>query len=576
MNDRCIPNQDVVGRIDTTFTDLDQQRTQGLERLQQIQTVQNAALEREQQRLTAKYGVAHPRVQKATTRLTYNKGLQRDLSQEVERSKIDVPQIDRNTWRGHGFVLNQSLVGLQGLTITFVDDKNTWVRALGYACTDERGYFSLLYPSQTTQTPSTPDFPPIFLTITDANQQVLHRESTSRTVKLGQVDFWRIVLGNENGGTCEPPEPDNPPPGKAVQVVDLATPDILTVNQSGNFSSKVNDDATPPVTSRWDFGDGITTDGLTATHTYTKAGTYTVTFAASNPVGNDARTTQVTVNPAGKAVQVLAMVAPSELTVNQSGSFTARVNNDATPPVASRWDFGDGTTADGLTATHAYAKPGSYTVTFDASNVADKDSRTSQVRVRNAPNAPQIGTIKATPEQPTANTSMQFSAEVKGDAPLTYKWDFGDNTTSAEVAPVHVYAQANTHTVKLAIDNAAGSDTRSLQLTVNKPQALTWTVRGQVLTAAEQPATGLTVGLVDPQNRFEPRRLGITLTDEKGNYAIAYSSDTFPELFEVRPELLVRVSDRQNPLFTTDKPIRCTPGGVETVNIILRERRTRG
>jgi hypothetical protein len=84
-------------------------------------------------------------------------------------------------------------------------------------------------------------------------------------------------------------------------------------------------------------------------------------------------------------------------------------------------------------------------------------------------------------------------------------------------------------------------------------------------------AVGSTVGLVDPQNRFEPKRLGTTLTDEKGNYAIAYNTDTFPELFEARPELLVRVFDHQgNVLFTTDKPIRCTPGGTETVKIILR------
>jgi hypothetical protein len=354
MNDRCIPSQDVVGRVDTTFTDLDQQRTQGLEQLQQIQTVQNAALVREQQRLIAKYGEDHPRVQNATTRLTYNQGLQRDLSQEVERSKIDVPQLDRSTWKGHGFVLNKDLVGIQGLTISFVDAQGNWIRELGYACTDERGYFSILYPKQPTQPPAKSDFPPIFLTVTDTNQRVLHRESTSRTVNLGLVDFWRIVLGADNGGTCEPPNPDNPPTGKAVQVQSLD--------------------------------------------------------------------------------------APEQLTVNQVGSFRAKVNDDATPPVTSCWEFGDGTTADGLTVTHAYANPGSYTVTFTASNTAGKDARTSQLRVQDVPNPPQIGDIKVVPEKPTTRTPVQFTAAETG--------------------------------------------TQSLQLTVNKPETATWTVGGQVFLNA--------------------------------------------------------------------------------------------
>jgi chitodextrinase len=381
MSDRTIPNPDMIGRIDTTFTQLDQQRTQGLERLQQIQAVQNTALVREQQRLTAKYGAEHPRVQKINARLIYNQGLERELSQEIERSKIDVPQHDRNTWQGHGFVLDNNRVGIQGLTISFVDEQNNWIRALGYACTNQQGYFSILYPPRTGQPSSSPDFPPIFLTVTDANQRVLHRERTSRVVKLGAIEFWRIILGDENGGTCDPPDPDKPP-RQAVQVQRLDVPTQLAVDQPGNFSARINDDATPPVTSRWDFGDGATATGLTATHAYAKAGNYTVSFTATNPVGSDARTAPVTVNPTGKGVQVLKMDVPSSLAINQPGNFSARINEDATPPVTSRWDFGDGATATGLTATHAYAKAGNYTVSFTATNPVGSDARTGRVSVR--------------------------------------------------------------------------------------------------------------------------------------------------------------------------------------------------
>jgi PKD repeat protein len=41
----------------------------------------------------------------------------------------------------------------------------------------------------------------------------------------------------------------------------------------------------------------------------------------------------------------------------------------------------------------------------------------------------------------------------------SWKWDFGDGTTSTERAPVHVYANVDTYTVKLIGYSAAGNDT---------------------------------------------------------------------------------------------------------------------
>lgn len=292
MNDQRISIEEIVARLDTVFTNLDKQRAQGLERLQLIQSVQNTALEREQQRLITKYGADHPRVQKITARLTYNQGLRKDLAREIDRSKITVPQFDPNTWQGHGLVLDKNGVGIKGLTVSFADSKGTWIQALGYACTNEQGYFSITYPAQTGQTPSIPDSQPIFLTVTDQNRRVLHRERTPRYVKIGQIDFWRIELTEDRG--CEtPPEPDTS--SIPVKVLTIHAPGKLIANQAGSFTARVNGDATPPVASVWNFGDGATATGLTATHSYAKAGAYTVTFMASNDGGTDTKTVTVAV-----------------------------------------------------------------------------------------------------------------------------------------------------------------------------------------------------------------------------------------------------------------------------------------
>ncbi|MBT2409486.1 ThuA domain-containing protein [Streptomyces sp. ISL-12] len=52
------------------------------------------------------------------------------------------------------------------------------------------------------------------------------------------------------------------------------------------FTATAKDADSPELTYSWDFGDGTTGEGLTPTHTYKKAGTYTATFTAKDPEGN--------------------------------------------------------------------------------------------------------------------------------------------------------------------------------------------------------------------------------------------------------------------------------------------------
>src|SRR5690606_18343938 len=75
----------------------------------------------------------------------------------------------------------------------------------------------------------------------------------------------------------------------------------------------------------------------------------------------------------------------AELTVGEAGSFTASHNLDASEPLSFRWDFGDGTTGTGLTASHAYSAPGTYTVSFTAEGPANVDTETCLVTVIAAP-----------------------------------------------------------------------------------------------------------------------------------------------------------------------------------------------
>lgn len=173
--------------------------------------------------------------------------------------------------------------------------------------------------------------------------------------------------------------------------------------------------------------------------------------------------------PAFTAVSILAIDGPSTLETNQTGTFTATTNDAfATQPVEYRWDFGDGATASGLTATHAYSRAGTYTVTFTASNAGSMDSRQMTVTVTNPPVPAGVVTISSNPAgaRVCLNQPVAFSSSTRGDAPVSASWNFGDGATGTGGTPTHTFTRVGTYTVTLNVSNASGSDSRTLPVTV--------------------------------------------------------------------------------------------------------------
>jgi PKD repeat protein len=174
-----------------------------------------------------------------------------------------------------------------------------------------------------------------------------------------------------------------------------------------------------------------------------------------------------------RPVMVMSAMGPSELLTGAEGTFEATVNPDATQPVDYMWDFGDGTTATGLVATHSYATDGMYTATFTARNKRSSDSRTVAVNVKRPIVTPSIVTVTYDPKAPDTQSAVKFTANVRGDdREMTgYAWDFGDGSKSTEANPTHTFATPGTYTVTLRASNSAGSDTRTVTVTVNPYEA---------------------------------------------------------------------------------------------------------
>jgi len=123
----------------------------------------------------------------------------------------------------------------------------------------------------------------------------------------------------------------------------------------------------------WDFGDGSSTSGVSGSHTYPNAGSYVATLTVWDYSGNPASATRtVTV----RDTQAPVPRGGGDRTVDEGQPlfFDASASTDNVEVTGYAWNFGDNATATTATATHVYARPGTYsaslTVTDAAGNAA--------------------------------------------------------------------------------------------------------------------------------------------------------------------------------------------------------------
>ncbi|HEY8718478.1 PKD domain-containing protein [Pengzhenrongella sp.] len=126
----------------------------------------------------------------------------------------------------------------------------------------------------------------------------------------------------------------------------------------------------------WDFGDTTTGTGVSTSHAYATGGTYTLTLTVTDDQGATATTSHPVVVTNPNQPPVASFFAT---TWGMSASVNAAASTDPDGTVASyAWDFGDGATAVGSSASHVYAAPGAYPIKLTVTDNAGATGTTTQ------------------------------------------------------------------------------------------------------------------------------------------------------------------------------------------------------
>jgi PKD repeat protein len=131
-------------------------------------------------------------------------------------------------------------------------------------------------------------------------------------------------------------------------------------------------------TYAWTFGDGSTGTGATATRTYAAAGTYLATLTVTDNKGATSTATRmVSVAPVvpNKAPTAAFTASAKDLTISVDAAGSA--DSDGVVK-AYAWNFGDGSTATGATASHTYAAAGTFHVSLTVTDDKGATGATGQ------------------------------------------------------------------------------------------------------------------------------------------------------------------------------------------------------
>src|SRR6266516_12638 len=283
---------------------------------------------------------------------------------------------------------------------------------------------------------------------------------------------WNLASLTANDASAPPMTEffgTSPPPTLSASFT--YSPSSPQVGQTVSFTGSASGGASPYSYS-WSFGDGSTVTGSPVTHSYSSAGSFTVTLTVKDSGSPQQTVTSqqtVSVTSPPPALTASFTYDPSSPQVGQTVLFSGSASGGVSPYSYS-WSFGDGSTGTGSSVTHAYASTGSFTVVLtvrDSGSPQQTTTSQQSITISGAP-PPLTASFAYSPSSTQAGQPITFTASASGGtSPFTFSWSFGDGSTGTGSSVTHTYSSAGSFTTALTVkDSSWPQQTATSQMTV--------------------------------------------------------------------------------------------------------------
>jgi gliding motility-associated-like protein len=229
------------------------------------------------------------------------------------------------------------------------------------------------------------------------------------------------------------------------------------LNTTVYFSNTSYTYGSPNTQWSWDFGDGSTSTDFSPNHTYPIPGVYNVVLTATDAA--DANTCGPSVARATITVEYFNpyfQLSTSYVTQGSCPPVLAQFTNTSLNYTSVSWDFGDGFTAGNVNyPSHLYKDSGNYIVTLTVNGYNGLIGKyTDTVKVRQ----PRADLFALGDTKLCAGQAGDFKTRAQ-DA-VSYTWDFGDGTVSANAYPdsviLHNYPTGGDYEAKVIVTDKQG------------------------------------------------------------------------------------------------------------------------
>ena len=245
----------------------------------------------------------------------------------------------------------------------------------------------------------------------------------------------------------------------------------------------------------------------------------------------------------------------SGLTCSYDASSSAPEATTDSPTITSyAWNFGDGSTASGAKAKHVYKKAQAYDVRLTVEN-SDAGRAMAVQTVEAAGNSVPVPSFTTKVKSKKVTVDAKKSVDFDGKI-ASYRWTFGDGSTSTKKKASHSYVGTGRYAVTLTVtDDQGATDTKTTVVVIGKALATdTFERTGDGWGTADKGGAWTT----DPASAF-------ALADGRGELTLGEQGDG-------ATALLPKVSSTKANV-VADVRLDGTPAGAgTTAGFVLRQR----